>query len=217
MGIQPQYDVHAELDVRIPTRDGIELATDVYRPADPSTGKPVEEPRPVLFDRTPYGKRGAQGRHGEWYASRGYVVAIQDVRGRFDSGGDFYIHVNEAQDGADSVEWLASRDYCDGQVATLGTSYGAWVQNALATQDPEGLGGMFVNMGAANGRKKTFRHNGAFEQRWLSWAYTLGAGFAHESLSDPDVQQVFADVDFREILENGPVRRDEFALSARPG
>ncbi|NIR42576.1 MAG: CocE/NonD family hydrolase, partial [Gemmatimonadetes bacterium] len=60
---------------------------------------------------------GAQGRHGEWYASRGYVVAIQDVRGRFDSEGEFEIFVNEAEDGADTVEWLAERPYCDGQVA----------------------------------------------------------------------------------------------------
>ncbi|MFB6361265.1 MAG: CocE/NonD family hydrolase, partial [Halobacteriales archaeon] len=170
---EPRYDVSAELDVMIPMRDGTRLATDVYRPRDPETGAVIDEPLPVLFDRTPYGKRGAQRRHGEWYASRGYVVAIQDVRGRFDSEGQFEIFVNEAEDGADSVEWLAQQPYCDGQVATLGTSYGAWVQNALATQDPNGLAAMFVNMGAANGRKATFRHNGTFELRWLCFALTL--------------------------------------------
>jgi hypothetical protein len=214
---QPSYEVHADLDVMIETRDGTRLATDIYRPADPETREPIDDPRPVLLDRTPYGKRGAQGRHGEWYASRGYVVAIQDVRGRFDSEGDFYICATEAEDGADTVEWLADRDYCDGQVATLGTSYGAWVQNALATQDPEGLAGMFVNMGAANARKATFRHNGAFELRWLCWAFTLGAGFAHESLADPDVQQTFADVDVREVLADWPPRRGETALAELPG
>jgi len=213
---QPEYEVHADLDVMIETRDGTRLATDIYRPADPDTREPVDDPLPVLLDRTPYGKRGAQGRHGEWYASRGYVVAIQDVRGRFDSEGDFYICATEAEDGADTVEWLADQPFCDGQVATLGTSYGAWVQNALATQDPDGLSGMFVNMGAANARKATFRHNGAFELRWLCWAFTLGAGFAHESLADPDVQQVFADVDVREVLEDWPPRRGETALAELP-
>ncbi|WP_336037921.1 CocE/NonD family hydrolase [Halobacterium yunchengense] len=212
----PPYGVHAELDVEVPTRDGVGLSTDVYRPADPETNEPIDDPRPVILDRTPYDKTGGRLRHGEWYASRGYVIAIQDVRGRFDSGGDFYIHRHEAEDGADAVEYLAERDYCDGQVVTLGTSYGAWVQNALATQDPDGLAGMFVNMGAANGRKKTFRHNGAFEQRWLSWALTLGAGFAHESLADPDVQQTFADVDVREVFEDGPVQRGESALAELP-
>ncbi|MFC4405545.1 CocE/NonD family hydrolase [Haloarchaeobius iranensis] len=213
---ESRYAVHADLNVMVPTRDGTRLATDVYRPADPDTRQPVDEPRPVILDRTPYDKTGGRTRHGEWYASRGYVIAIQDVRGRFDSEGEFDIHVNEAEDGADTVEWLAERNYCDGQVATLGTSYGAWVQSALATQDPDGLAGMFVNMGAANGREKTFRHNGAFEQRWLSWAFTLGAGFAHESLADPDVQQTFADVDFREVLRDGPVERGETALAELP-
>ncbi|WP_435346727.1 CocE/NonD family hydrolase [Haloarchaeobius sp. HRN-SO-5] len=216
MTAEPRYAVHADLDVMVETRDGTRLATDVYRPADPETRDPVDDPRPVILDRTPYDKTGGRTRHGEWYASRGYVIAIQDVRGRFDSEGDFYIHVNEAEDGADTVEWLADQPYCDGRVVTLGTSYGAWVQNALATQDPDGLAGMFVNMGAANGREKTFRHNGAFEQRWLSWAFTLGAGFAHESLADPAVQQVFADVDFREVLLDGPVERGESALATLP-
>lgn len=213
---QPAYSVHADLGVMVETRDGTRLATDIYRPADPDTGDPIEEPRPVILDRTPYDRTGGRLRHGEWYASRGYVIAIQDVRGRFDSEGDFYINANEAEDGADTVEWLAEQDFCDGQVATLGTSYGAWVQNALATQDPDGLAGMFVNMGAANGREKTFRHNGAFEQRWLAWALTLGAGFSHESLQDPDVQQTFADVDVREVFENGPIQRGESALAELP-
>ncbi|WP_232702238.1 CocE/NonD family hydrolase [Halobacterium wangiae] len=213
---EPAYSVHADLDVMIEARDGTGLATDIYRPADPDTREPIDEPRPVILDRTPYDKTGGRTRHGEWYASRGYVIAIQDVRGRFDSEGEFYINSDEAEDGADTVEWLADQEFCDGNVVTLGTSYGAWVQNALATQDPNGLAGMFVNMGAANGRKKTFRHNGAFEQRWLSWALTLGAGFAHESLADPDVQQVFADVDVREVFENGPIQRGESALAELP-
>ncbi|WP_255192095.1 CocE/NonD family hydrolase [Natronobeatus ordinarius] len=217
MTADPAYAVHAELNVMVEMRDGVRLATDVYRPADPDTGEPIDEPKPALLDRTPYDRTGGRLRHGEWYASRGYVIAIQDVRGRFGSEGEFYIHANEAEDGADTVEWLAEQPYCDGQVATLGTSYGAWVQNALATQDPDGLAGMFVNMGAANGRKKTFRHNGAFEQRWLSWAFTLGAGFAHESLADPDVQQHFADVDVREVFADGPIQRGETALAELPG
>jgi putative CocE/NonD family hydrolase len=216
MASEPRYAVQVDLDVRVEAPDGTELATDVYRPADPETRDPIDEPRPALLDRTPYDRTGGRLRHGEWYAARGYVVAIQDVRGRFDSDGEFDIHVNEAGDGAATVEWLAEQPYCDGQVATLGTSYGAWVQNALATQDPDGLAGMFVNMGAANGRKKTFRHNGAFELRWLCWALTLGAGFAHASLADPDVQQTFADVDVRDVLLDGPVERGETALAELP-
>ncbi|PSP42490.1 acyl esterase, partial [Halobacteriales archaeon QH_6_64_20] len=165
-----EYGVCARLDVPIQARDGTRLATDIYHPADPETGDPVDEAFPVLLDRTPYNKRGRTERHGEWFAKRGYVVAIQDCRGRFESDGDFYIFANEAEDGYDTVQWLGEQDFCDGQVGTIGTSYGAWTQSALATQDPSHLAAMFVNQGAANGRKATFRHNGAFELRWLCWA-----------------------------------------------
>jgi len=130
------------------------LATDIYRPADPDTGEPIDDPKPVLLDRTPYGKRGRMERHGEWFAERGYVVAIQDCRGRFNSGGDYYIFVNEPEDGYDTVEWLADQPYCDEQVGTIGTSYGAWVQNALATQDPPHLEAMFINQGPPTDGKR---------------------------------------------------------------
>ena len=216
MTAEPAYAVAAELNVSIETRDGLSLATDIYRPADPETGEPIDEPMPVLLDRTPYGKRGRMERHGEWYAKRGYVVAIQDCRGRFDSDGEFYIFRDEPEDGYDTVEWLANQPYCDGQVGTFGTSYGAWVQSALATQDPPHLEAMFVNQGAANAREATFRHNGAFELRWLCWAYTLGGGFAKQALEDPDIQQRLANVDVRDILENGPVLPGQSPLRHLP-
>ncbi|WP_137285988.1 CocE/NonD family hydrolase [Halorussus salinisoli] len=216
MVTEPSYDVHAELNVSVEMRDGTKLATDVYRPADPETGEAIPDPKPALLDRTPYGKRGRMERHGEWFAERGYVVAIQDCRGRFESEGDYYIFVNEAEDGHDTVEWLGQRDYCDGQVGTIGTSYGAWVQSALATQDPDHLEAMFVNQGAANGREATFRHNGAFELRWLCWALTLGGGFAQKALDDPDVQQRLANVDVREVLADGPVHRGQSPLRHIP-
>lgn len=216
MVAEADYEVHAELNVSVEMRDGVKLATDVYRPADPKTGEPITEPKPVLLDRTPYNKRGRMERHGEWFAKRGYVVAIQDCRGRFESEGDYYIFVNEAEDGHDTVEWLAEQDYCDGQVGTIGTSYGAWVQSALATQDPPHLEAMFVNQGAANGRKATFRHNGAFELRWLCWAFTLGGGLAQRALENPEIQQRLANVDVREVLADGPIQRGQSPLRHIP-
>jgi putative CocE/NonD family hydrolase len=216
MATESTYGVHADLNVPVKMADGTRLATDVYRPADPETGEPISDPKPALLDRTPYNKRGRMERHGEWFAERGYVVAIQDCRGRFESEGDYYIFVNEAEDGHDTVEWLGRRDYCDGQVGTIGTSYGAWVQSALATRDPDHLEAMFVNQGAANGREATFRHNGAFELRWLCWALTLGGGFAKKALDNPDVQQRLANVDVREVLADGPVHRGQSPLRHVP-
>ncbi|MFC5278926.1 CocE/NonD family hydrolase [Halorubrum rubrum] len=214
----PEYGVAVRHDATVETRDGVALATDVYRPADPETGEPIDEPKPALLVRTPYDKRARERveQAGNWYAERGYVVALQDVRGRYASDGEFYLLVNEAEDGADTVEWLADRPYCDGQVGTMGTSYMAWVQNALATQRPRGLAAMFVNQGAANAWKATLRHHGAFELRWLTWSLTIGGGFAKRVLADEDLRRRIADVDTRDMLANEPVLPGQSPLRHLP-
>src|SRR5262247_1878768 len=86
-GSGQQYDWLREDDAMVPMRDGVHLATDVYRPA--SDGRPLPGPFPALLERTPYDKRGPHAA-GNWlvasakfFARRGYVVALQDVRGRF--------------------------------------------------------------------------------------------------------------------------------------
>lgn len=210
----PNYDVVVRHDATVETRDGMGLATDIYRPAEPGSGEPIAEPKPALLVRTPYDKRERKRveRQGNWYAERGYVVAIQDVRGRFASEGEFYLLKNEAEDGADTVEWLAGRPYCDGQIGTMGTSYMAWVQNALATRAPEPLSAMFVNQGAANAWKATLRHHGAFELRWLTWALTIGGGFAKRGLDDADVQRRLAAVDTRDVLAGESATRGQSSL-----
>jgi hypothetical protein len=218
MSSQPEYGVAVHHDLQVEVRDGTRLATDVYRPADPETGDPVSTPLPALLLRTPYDKRdrGRVEDQGNWFARRGYVVAIQDCRGRYASEGEFYLHRSEPEDGYDTVEWLAERPYCDGQVGTIGTSYSAWVQNALAALDPPHLAAMFVNQGAANAWEATFRHNGAFELRWLTWALTIGGGFAKRALADPTVQQLLADVDTRDVLASLPIQPGQSPLRHIP-
>ncbi|WP_423751003.1 CocE/NonD family hydrolase [Salinirarus marinus] len=218
MTTDERFDNVVYHDRMVEMRDGTRLATDVYRPADPETGDPISEPRPALLVRTPYDKRAYDRveTQGRWYAKRGYVVAMQDVRGRYASEGEFYLLKNEAEDGADTVEWLADRPFVDGQVGTMGTSYMAWVQNALATQKPEGLSAMFVNQGGANAWEATLRHNGAFELRWLTWAFTLGGGFAKRCLEDPDLQRRMAAVDMRDLLADEPVLEGQSPLANLP-
>ncbi|WP_306060020.1 CocE/NonD family hydrolase [Natronococcus wangiae] len=205
-------------DQAVETRDGTELATDIYRPTDEGSDEPIKEPVPALLVRTPYDKRSRDWveNQGRWYAQRGYVVAIQDVRGRYASDGEFYLLKNEAQDGADTVEWLSKQPYCDGQVGTMGTSYMAWVQNALATQNPDGLAAMFVNQGAANAWEATLRHNGTFELRWLTWAFTYGSEGAKRCLNDPNVQRLMATVDTRDILGDDPLVEGQSPLRTLP-
>ena len=108
VGSPKQYDaLKVSTDLLIPTRDGKRMATDVYRPA--RHGVPVTQPLPVLLNRTPYNK-AALAELAVWYAERGYVVALQDTRGRYKSEGAFSkVQPADATDGYDVIEWLAKQ------------------------------------------------------------------------------------------------------------
>ena len=124
----PAYgDVTVESDVMIPMRDGVRLATDIYRPN--RVGAPPADRLPILLHRTPYNKKGGRlTEQARNFAAHGYVVAVQDCRGRYKSEGVFTKYTGEGQDGFDKVEWLAKLTYTDGQVGMWGTSYSAHVQ-----------------------------------------------------------------------------------------
>jgi putative CocE/NonD family hydrolase len=165
--------------LRVPMRDGVHLATDLYLPHAP------QGPLPVLLERTPYGKneetrreRSASNprpmRRGEVaarFASQGYAVVVQDCRGRFDSEGQFTKYLGEAHDGADTLGWITDQPWCNGSVGTYGLSYAAHTQTALATQRPRGLKAMFLECGGfANAYRGGIRHGGAFELKQAVWA-----------------------------------------------
>ncbi len=182
---KPRYQVMLARDCGMRARDNVWLATDVWRPA--RDGEPLPGPFPALLVRTPYGRSAeATQEIGAFWARHGYLGVIQDVRGRFGSEGPFTLLANEGPDGFDAVEWVASLPYCDGNVGTHGTSYLAWVQNALALERPPHLRAMWVNEGGANGNTSALRHNGAMELRWLTWAVTHGA-VSPEARADPSL------------------------------
>ena len=182
-----EYGVMLARDLGTPTRDDVRLATDVWRPA--RDGEPLPGPFPALLLRTPYDRTmDRYARLGSFWASHGYLLAVQDVRGRFGSEGDFVLLANEGPDGYDTVEWLADLPYCDGNVGTFGTSYSAWVQSALAIEQPPHLRAMWINQGGSNGNTSALRHNGALELRWLTWAVSHGA-VSPEALEDQGLQQ----------------------------
>ena len=183
---EPEHGVLLARDLGMPSRDGVRLATDVWRPAQ--DGEPLPGPFPALLLRTPYDRTMDRYAHlGEFWASHGYLLAVQDVRGRFGSEGDFVLLANEGPDGYDTVEWLASLSYCDGNIGTFGTSYSAWLQSALAIEQPPHLRAMWINQGGSNGNTNALRHNGALELRWLTWAVTHGA-VSPEAQADPELQ-----------------------------
>ena len=122
--------VTVETAVKVPMRDGVALTADVYRPR-------AEGRYPVLLQRTPYDRRDPVT--GLLLASHGYVVVLQDTRGRFDSEGEFYPFRHEAADGYDTVEWAAGRPYSNGKVGMFGGSYVGATQMLAAMAHPPHL------------------------------------------------------------------------------
>lgn len=169
-GSKPEHAVVKEENVSIAMGDGTILQADVYRPD--SSGE-----FPVLIERTPYGKSESSETKfgaGEFYASRGYVTVIQDVRGRFLSGGEFYPFRDDGngirKDGLDTVEWAAEQEWSNGRIGTIGGSYSGATQYRMHGASPPHLAAQFVRQSAADYSDEWVYRNGALELGFnLSW------------------------------------------------
>ena len=172
VGSPKRYDaILIERDLMLPTRDGKRMATDIFRPA--RNGVPLTERLPVLLNRTPYDKTELHSQ-AAWFAERGYVVAVQDTRGRHKSEGVFLkVQPIDATDSYDTVEWLARRPYADGKVGMWGTSFAAHMEAGAAQLHPPALGTLVINMGGmSNAWDHGVRYRGAYEMgRQLTWAW----------------------------------------------
>jgi putative CocE/NonD family hydrolase len=160
-----QYPVTFEHNVAIKMRDGITLRADIYRPK-------VDGQFPVLLQRTPYDKNGGVN-FGLRAAARGYVVIIQDVRGRYASEGEWYTFKNEPNDGYDTVEWTATLPYSNGKVGMFGGSYVGATQMLAAITHPPHLAGICPVVTASNYHDGWTYQGGAFEQ-WFNESWTSG-------------------------------------------
>lgn len=148
------YRIHR--DVEIPMRDGAVLRGDHYAPQGHAAA--------TVLVRSPYGRRFPWSlEFGTNYASRGYHVVIQSVRGTFGSGGVFDPMVHETDDGADTVAWLRTQPWFNGSLATVGMSYLGYVQWALLREPPRELKAAVIIAGP---------HDFA-EATWGTGAFTL--------------------------------------------
>jgi putative CocE/NonD family hydrolase len=174
-------------DLRIPMRDGIELACDVYLPA--LEGRAVEGQFPTIVERTP-GLKDSTGysRRGRWYAARGYAVVINDVRGRGRSEGVWYPFAEEAPDGYDTVEWSACQPWSNGCIGTMGGSYSGSSQSALATLGPPHLRAQVVGQGTSNYHTSSMRQGGALELRFVRYAFWM-ATTSQAAFADPELKR----------------------------
>jgi putative CocE/NonD family hydrolase len=160
-----RYEVAVERGVVAKMRDGVTLRADIYRPK-------AEGKFPVLLQRTPYDKRGAAD-FGLKAAARGYVVIVQDVRGRYASEGEWYTFRHESEDGYDTVEWAAALPYSNGKVGMFGGSYVGATQMLAAIAAPPHLAGIFPVVTASNYHDGWTYQGGAFEQ-WFNESWTTG-------------------------------------------
>ncbi len=172
---QPENVVRLEIVMEtasMRTRDGVRLDADVYRPARAGT-------YPVLLMRQPYGRRIASTicyAHPTWYAAHGYIVVIQDVRGRGTSEGAFELFAAEGQDGFDAIAWAAQLPGSNGAVGMYGFSYQGTDQLLAAALGPPALRAVAPAMIGWDLRGDWAYENGAFCLRaGLGWAIQLAA------------------------------------------
>jgi len=157
-----------EKDVRVPTRDGVELATDVYLPQG-------DGPVPTLLSRTPYDKEVAAIVNLPIdvlrVARAGYAVVVQDTRGCGGSSGTWVPFQDEAADGEDAIAWIASQPWSDGRVGMFGQSYVGATQWAAARARPPALRALMPIVTSANPHDGWTFRGGAYELGFtLLWA-----------------------------------------------
>src|SRR5579859_1093220 len=156
---QADQGIHVDFDVPVRMRDGIVLRANIYRPA-------AEGSYPVLLTRLPYGKDfplGSSVLEPAQAARRGYILVVQDTRGRFTSEGDWYPLRDEGPDSYDTIEWAAALPGSNGKVGMYGASYFGFTQWVGAIERPPHLAAMFPHVTWADPHDGVFSRGGALE------------------------------------------------------
>jgi putative CocE/NonD family hydrolase len=195
----PPAPVRSEFGVMIPMRDGVKLAADVWLPEAPGR-------YPVLLARTPYLKTGFKlSQWAQYFASRGYVFAVQDTRGRGDSEGRFDPFFGEGRDGYDTVEWLAAQPWSNGRVGMLGLSYLGTAQWLAAREHPPHLVCMAPTASAGRWFEEFPYMGGAFtESLALSWINEISGRIDQEANLES--------LDWARVLAHRPLLTADSAL-----
>jgi putative CocE/NonD family hydrolase len=161
--------IRIDRDIPMKTRDGITLYADIYRPDD-------REKHPAILTRSPYNKlfSGVSDYLPAVDAAfAGYAYVVQDTRGRFASEGQFIPGGPEGPDGYDTVEWMASESWCDGNVGMSGGSYLGRIQWQTALEAPPHLKAIAPQITTAGPLSET-RMSGHIEwEQSISWFATM--------------------------------------------
>ena len=161
-------------NITIPLRDGTHTSADLYRPAGNGA-------LPVLLQRTPYNKQ-ASGGYYQTFAMRaaeaGFAVVIQDVRGRYNSGGKFHPFVQEQPDGFDTCDWIVNQPWCNGRIGMFGGSYVGLTQWQAALAGAPGLEAIAPHVTASDYHDGWTYQGGAFN---LFFNYSWATGLTFET------------------------------------
>jgi len=223
------FDFLLETDVMVQMRDGIHLATDIYRPA--RRGRLVEDRFPVILERTPYGKSidsrsersllemekpKSRAEVAALFVERGFVVIYQDCRGRYHSEGVFQKYLDDAADGYDTCSWIIQQPWSNGQIGTKGLSYAAHTQAALASFNAPGMAAMFLDSGGfSNAFLGGIRQAGTFELKQITWAYRQALNSA-QVRDNPELRTEVEKIDLLEWFKKMPWQPGNSPLSLVP-
>jgi putative CocE/NonD family hydrolase len=217
------YGIVESRDVMIPMRDGVKLAADIYRPA--RDGQAAEGKFPVLLMRTPYNKERASA-SATAFVPHGYVLVLEDVRGRYKSEGHWMALATDPADGFDTTKWIGAQPWCDGGIGTFGSSYAGATQHAMAIANAPYLKAMIPRNAMSDFGQYGVRHNGAFELRFFNWVFTLGnatgtpddLAAAKRAATDPAAAKALVEMgnDVRQYVHNLPLRPGTTPLKFAP-
>ena len=218
------FDVIIDSNIMVAMRDGVRLATDIHRPA--RRGHAASGKFPVVVERTPYDKTGVRisertatnpeplnrAAVAAYFVRHGYVVVIQDLRGRYRSEGTFTKYLGEANDGCDTLAWIAAQPWCNGSIGTFGLSYCAHTQTAMISLKPPGLKSMQLDCGGfSNAYRGGIRNGGTFELKQATWAFKQAA-LSPVAEADPVVRAALKAEDIKTWFRAMPWKRGHSPL-----
>lgn len=214
------YQILSTKNVAVPMRDGVSLASDIYRPC--LQGIAISGKFPTVLVRTPYDRSNYEDYAGT-FVPHGYIVVIQSVRGRYGSGGRWRLFRDDSADGYDAAGWIASQEWSDGSIGTVGGSYDGGTQYAMALAQPAALKTMVPIVAASNPGLYGIRHHGAFELRMFTWLFTVGNPIDSDSYpayfpGDQSTREALARAakDYRQYVLALPLRAGTTPLRLAP-
>src|SRR5439155_402364 len=195
-------------DVMVPMRDGVRLATDVYRPPSPPDSGATTAKLPTILIRSPYGKEFDPYALGPSWAAHGYAVVVQDTRGRYKSEGVWHWLTDDGPDGLDTVDWISHQSWSNGDVGMWGISYLGGTAHALAMAGDAHLKTVIPIDAVSDMGYHGLRNGGAFELRFFNWIFSYGLAGSREA-RDSTNRRAFGDLarERRDFLRRLPLRR----------